>query len=145
MTPFRKNASCASLLLRNPTSVVLGYLYEKIVAMRNLTTKKCIPCEGGPSAVGAHLMAGEIEELHKQVPEWEIEDWHELKRRFKFKDFAEALLFVNKVGTLAEGEGHHPNITFGWGYAEITTYTHAVDGLSENDFILAAKIDALAS
>lgn len=86
-------------------------------------------------------MAGEIEELRKQVPNWDIEDWHELKRRFKFKNFAEALLFVSKVGALAESEGHHPDITFGWGFAEITLFTHAVDGLSENDFILAAKID----
>jgi len=89
------------------------------------------------------LMAGEIEELHTQVPEWEVRNWHELYRKFKFKNFAEALLFVNKIGSLAESEGHHPDITFGWGYAEITTFTHAVDGLSENDFILAAKIDAL--
>lgn len=90
-----------------------------------------------------HLMAGEMEELHKQVPLWDIVDFHELKRRFKFKNFAEALAFVNKVGALAESESHHPTITFGWGYAEITLFTHAVDGLSENDFILAAKIDRL--
>lgn len=109
----------------------------------DLTDKKCIPCEGGPSADGAHLMAGEIEELRKQVPKWEVLDFHELKRRFTFKNFAEALLFVNKVGSLAESEGHHPTITFGWGYVEIATFTHAVDGLSENDFILASKIDQL--
>lgn len=90
-----------------------------------------------------HLMAAEIEALKPQVPEWEIVDWHELKRRFKFNNFAEALLFVNKVGSLAESESHHPDIKFGWGYVEIKTFTHAVDGLSENDFILAAKIDAL--
>lgn len=107
--------------------------------MTELTNKKCLPCEGN----SPHLMAGEIEEFKKQVPEWEIVDWHELKRRFKFKNFVEALLFVNKVGALAESEGHHPDIKFGWGYAEITTFTHAVDGLSENDFILAAKIDQL--
>ena len=92
-----------------------------------------------------HLMANEIEALHPQVPDWEIKDWHELKRRFTFKNFAEALLFVSKIGALAESEGHHPDIKFGWGYVEVTTFTHAVDGLSENDFILAAKIDALAS
>ena len=90
-----------------------------------------------------HLMAGEIETLSKQVPEWEIVEWHHLTRKFKFKNFASALLFVNKVGALAESEGHHPDITFGWGYVEITTFTHAVDGLSENDFIVAAKIDAI--
>lgn len=109
--------------------------------MNNLTQKKCIPCEGDAS----HLMADEIAALHPQVPAWEIVDWHELKRRFKFKSFAEALLFVNKVGALAESEGHHPDISFGWGYVEVKTFTHAVDGLSENDFILAAKIDTLLS
>ena len=109
--------------------------------MTDLATEKCIACEGGMP----HLMADEIEELHKQVPEWEIEDWHELRRRFKFTNFAEALAFVTNVGELAERENHHPTIKFGWGFAEITTFTHAVDGLSENDFILAAKIDRLLS
>ena len=86
-------------------------------------------------------MAKEIEELHAHIPKWEVASWHELKRRFAFKDFKEALAFVNKVGVLAESEGHHPDIQFGWGYVGITTFTHAVDGLSENDFILAAKIE----
>lgn len=113
----------------------------KEITMTDLIHKKCIPCEGGMDP----LMAAEIEELQKQVPQWETPNWHELKRKFKFKNFAEALLFVNKVGSLAESEGHHPDITFGWGYVDITTFTHAVDGLSENDFILAAKIDALLS
>lgn len=88
-------------------------------------------------------MADEIETLRKEVPEWEVKDWHELTRRFTFKNFAEALVFVNKVGALAGSEGHHPDISFGWGYVEIHTLTHAVLGLTENDFILAAKIDAL--
>ncbi len=90
-------------------------------------------------------MADEIAGLRPQVPRWEIVDWHKLKRKFKFKNFAEALAFVNRVGALAESEGHHPDIRFGWGYAEITLFTHAVGGLSENDFILAAKIDILKS
>lgn len=107
--------------------------------MGNLTGKKCIPCEGGMP----HLMAAEIETLRKEVPEWETRDWRELKRRFTFKNFAEALAFVDKVGALAESEGHHPDITFGWGYVEIKTSTHAAGGLTENDFILAAKTDML--
>ncbi len=89
------------------------------------------------------LTTDQIEELHKQVPLWSVKDNHEISRRFKFKNFAEALAFVNKVGTLAESEGHHPDISFGWGYVTITLSTHAVDGLSENDFILAAKIDLI--
>lgn len=107
--------------------------------MNVLTNKRCIPCEGGMP----HLMADEIDAFSKEVPKWEIVNWHELKRRFTFKNFAEALMFVNKVGALAESEGHHPDIFFGWGYVEIHTFTHAVDGLTENDFILAAKIDVL--
>lgn len=109
--------------------------------MGDLTGKKCIPCEGGTP----HLMADEIERLRKEVPEWEVVNWHELKRKFTFKNFAEALAFVNKIGTIAEEEGHHPDIHFGWGYVEVTTFTHAVDGLTENDFILAAKIDVFLS
>ena len=104
-----------------------------------LAKKHCISCEGGMP----HLMADEIADLHKEVPEWEIVDYHHLKRRFKCKNFAGALAFVNKIGTLAESEGHHPDIRFGWGYAEIISFTHAIGGLSENDFILTAKIDAL--
>ena len=107
--------------------------------MTGLISKKCLPCSGNTP----HLMAGEIEELRKQVPEWEILEWHHLKRRFNFTNFAEALVFVNKVGALAESEGHHPDISFGWGFVEITLTTHAVDGLSENDFILASKIDLI--
>ena len=105
-----------------------------------LADKKCVPCEGGMP----HLTEKEIGDFHKQVPDWRLIDYHYLQRRFKFKNFAEALAFVNRVGALAESEGHHPDIKFGWGYVEITLFTHAVDGLSENDFILAAKIDALS-
>lgn len=109
--------------------------------MTDLLSKKCIPCEAG----GVPLTAKEIEPLHAHVPQWEIVNSHHLQHRFKFRNFAEALLFVNKIGALAESEGHHPDISFGWGFADITTFTHAVNGLSENDFILAAKIDALFS
>ena len=80
------------------------------------------------------------------VKGWELSpDAKSISKGFTFKNFAEALVFVTKVGSLAESESHHPDITFGWGYAEITSFTHAIDGLSENDFILAAKIDTLLS
>ena len=118
----------------------VGTVYT-VCVLKELFGKKCTPCEGDV----APLMAGEIEELHKQTPGWEIVEWHHLTKIFAFRDFAEALAFVNKVGALAESEGHHPDIKFGWGYATITLFTHAVDGLSENDFILAAKINALLS
>ncbi len=104
-----------------------------------LLFKKCLPCEVGSPT----LTATELATFGTQVPKWEIISGHHLIRKFKFQNFAEALLFVNKVGTIAESEGHHPDISLGWGYVRITRTTHAVDGLSENDFILAAKIDIL--
>ena len=105
--------------------------------MSDLAAKSCVPCRGGvPPLVGK-----ELESLHKQLPEWEVVNGHHLKRAFTFPDFAKALAFVNKVGEIAENEGHHPDIFLTWGKAEITTWTHKIDGLTESDFILAAKIE----
>ncbi len=92
------------------------------------------------------LKGGELAELHQQLAEpgqWKIVNEHHLERVYKFPDFKSALAFVNKVGTIAEEQGHHPDILLGWGKVEITIWTHAVDGLTESDFILAAKIDQL--
>ena len=87
-------------------------------------------------------MAGkELEALAKQVPEWKVVNGHHLMRLFTFPDFRQALAFVNKVGEIAEEQGHHPDILLSWGKAEITSWTHKIDGLTESDFILAAKID----
>jgi 4a-hydroxytetrahydrobiopterin dehydratase len=106
--------------------------------MSKLASRTCIPCHGGVSRLrGAGLLGLYAEE----VPGWTVVDEHHLLRAYKFKNFNEALAFVNRIGTLAEAEGHHPDISFGWGYAEIKIYTHAIDGLSESDFILAAKIN----
>jgi len=78
------------------------------------------------------------------IPDWELSnDGKSISRRFKFKNFADSLAFINKVGEIAEIENHHPNIKFGWGYARVEISTHAIHGLSENDFILAAKINSL--
>lgn len=107
--------------------------------MNTLTEKKCRACEVG----GVPLATEEIEKLRGEAPQWEVHDNRRLVRRFTFKNFADALAFVNRVGALAESEGHHPDIKFGWGYADITLTTHAVGGLSENDFILAAKVNFL--
>lgn len=105
--------------------------------MTDLTSKKCVPCEGG-----AQPLKGEaLKAYREQTPDWQVVEDHHLYRKFPFKDFKQALEFVNKVGAIAEQEGHHPNITFTWGKVEITIYTHSIGGLSENDFILAAKID----
>ncbi len=107
--------------------------------MSDLLAKKCRPCELG---VGK-LSPSDIEAFMTHVPLWSVKNNREISRRLKFKNFAEALAFVNKVGALAESEGHHPDIEFGWGYVVIKLSTHAIGGLSENDFILAAKVDKI--
>jgi 4a-hydroxytetrahydrobiopterin dehydratase len=104
-----------------------------------LASKACVPCKGGTPP----LKGEELEELRRQVPEWEVVEEHHLRRRFRFKNFRESLSFVNRVGELAEEQGHHPDIGFGWGYAEISVWTHKINGLTESDFIFAAKVDTL--
>jgi 4a-hydroxytetrahydrobiopterin dehydratase len=107
--------------------------------MADLASKNCVPCRGGVPP----LAGQELENLAKQVPEWKVVDGHHIVRLFKFPNFLLALAFVNKVGELAEAQGHHPDILLAWGKAEITTWTHAINGLTESDFILAAKIDKI--
>ena len=104
--------------------------------MSDLASKTCVPCRGGTPP----LKGEELDDLWRQIPGWEVVEEHHLRRRFRFKNFREALDFVNRVGELAEEQGHHPDVRFGWGYAEVTVYTHKIDGLTESDFILAAKI-----
>lgn len=107
----------------------------------DLSSKHCVPCEGYEKPFGRNQAEGYL----RRVKDWELGDNGILKihKKFKFKNFKEALSFVNKVGEMSESEGHHPDINFGWGKAEIILWTHAVGGLSENDFILAAKINKL--
>ena len=107
--------------------------------MTELASKTCVPCKGGTPP----LKGAELDELRQQLPEWEVVDEHHLRRVFRFKNFREALNFVNEVGELAEEQGHHPDISFGWGRVEVTVWTHKIDGLTESDFIFAAKVDAL--
>jgi 4a-hydroxytetrahydrobiopterin dehydratase len=107
--------------------------------MSELASKTCVPCRGDVPA----LKGAELESLEKKLPGWEVVDEHYLHRRYDFPDFLKALAFVNRVGEIAEQQGHHPDIFLTWGKAEITLWTHKVDGLTESDFILAAKIDAL--
>ncbi len=107
--------------------------------MTDLASKTCVPCKGGTPP----LKGEELDDLWRQIPGWEVVEEHHLRRRFRFKNFREALDFVNRVGELAEEQGHHPDVRFGWGYAEVTVYTHKIDGLTESDFILAAKISEL--
>ena len=112
-------------------------------SMNDLLNKKCVPCEGG-------VLPFDISEIHKyqkKVDGWNVltddKKIFFLNKKFQFKNFLDSQNFVNKVGQISENEGHHPDISFGWGYAEINITTHAIEGLSENDFILAAKIDQL--
>ena len=111
--------------------------------MSELINKKCVPCEGG--AIPFDM--SEIHKYQKKVDGWDIvkgiNDIYLLEKNFKFDDFKKSQDFVNKVGKISEEEGHHPDINFGWGYAKINITTHAIEGLSENDFILAAKIDKI--
>jgi len=104
--------------------------------------KTCVPCRGAvPPLKGKALT-----EIHQQLPDpadWKIINEHHLARAFTFPNFKQALDFVNRVGALAEEQGHHPDILLAWGKAEITLWTHKIDGLTESDFIMAAKIDRL--
>jgi 4a-hydroxytetrahydrobiopterin dehydratase len=113
--------------------------------MNDLLKKKCKPCEGGV----VPFDVSEIHKYQKKVDGWDItKDKDEiffLIKKFTFENFLESQKFVNFVGKIAEEEGHHPDITFGWGYSEVKITTHAIKGLSENDFILAAKIDQILS
>ena len=113
--------------------------------MNDLLDKKCVPCEGG-------VVPFDISEIHKyqkKVDGWDVikneKNIYFLKKEFSFKNFLESQNFVNQVGKISEEEGHHPDISFGWGYAKVSITTHAIEGLSENDFILAAKIDKTSS
>jgi 4a-hydroxytetrahydrobiopterin dehydratase len=112
--------------------------------MEALEQLKCVPCRGGEPTV----TDAEIAELLPQVPEWKIverDGIKRLKRVFKFADFAQALAFTNKVGELAEAEGHHPAILTEWGKVTVTWWTHKIKGLHRNDFVMAAKTGPLSS
>ncbi|MET0646462.1 MAG: 4a-hydroxytetrahydrobiopterin dehydratase [Pyrinomonadaceae bacterium] len=106
--------------------------------MESLAAKHCVPCHGGVP----RLKGEEIAPLLAQLQGWRVVEEHHLSKEYAFPNFAAALAFVNRAGAVAESEGHHPDIEFGWGYARLKIYTHAIDGLSESDFILAARLDA---
>lgn len=108
--------------------------------MAGLAEKECVPCKGGVAPLkGKDLtrLAGELKEG------WRVIEEHHLEKEFKFPDFRQALAFTNKVGDLAEAQGHHPDIYLGWGRVKLTIWTHKINGLTESDFILAAKADQL--
>ena len=106
-----------------------------------LAQKSCTPCRGGVPPLGPEA----VEAHRRETPDWAVQDeGRRIERRFRFKNFAEAFAFVQRAGELAETEGHHPDIAFGWGYATVSLQTKKIKGLHENDFIMAAKLDRLA-
>lgn len=107
--------------------------------MAGLSELQCVPCRGGVPP----LQGPEIEKLLSQLDGWKVIDEHHLQKTYRFPDFRASLQFVNLIGELAESQGHHPDICFGWGRAKVTVWTHKIDGLTESDFVLAAKIDRL--
>jgi 4a-hydroxytetrahydrobiopterin dehydratase len=105
-----------------------------------LADQTCVPCRGNVPP----LKGGDLDTLKKQLSGWDVVNEHHLFKAFKFPDFKQALDFVNRAGAIAEEQGHHPDILLGWGKAEVTIYTHKIDGLTESDFVLAAKFDRVA-
>ncbi len=105
----------------------------------NLASQNCVPCRGGVPPIKGE----ELRRIQQEVPQWTVVNEHHLTRTFTFPDFKQALDFVNRVGGIAEEQGHHPDILLAWGKAGITLWTHKIDGLTQSDFIMAAKIDQL--
>jgi len=104
----------------------------------DLAERSCVPCRGGVPPLAADARAALLAQLGGG---WSLVDGHHLEKRYAFDDFAGALAFVNRVGAVAEAEGHHPDIELGWGRCLLRIHTHAIDGLTESDFVLAAKVD----
>ena len=107
--------------------------------MAELAELQCVPCRGGVPP----LHGPEIQQLLAQLEGWQVVNEHHLLKTYGFENFRASLEFVNRIGELAEQQGHHPDICFGWGKAEVKIWTHKIDGLTESDFVLAAKIDKL--
>ncbi len=105
----------------------------------DLADRQCVPCRGGVPP----LKGGQLKELSGKLPNWAVVDEHHIERRYEFPDFKQALAFVNRIGEVAEEQGHHPDLCLSWGEVRVKLFTHKIDGLTESDFILAAKIDRL--
>lgn len=112
--------------------------YRKPVPQTSLADEMCIPCSGGVPALKGEELAALAKSLGGG---WRVVDEHHLEKEFSFPDFAQALAFTNRIGAIAEAEGHHPDIYLAWGNVRVTIWTHKIDGLTRADFVLAAKID----
>jgi 4a-hydroxytetrahydrobiopterin dehydratase len=106
-----------------------------------LADQQCVPCKGGTPP----LSEEEYAPLLGQLRGWEVEDRKKLRKSFAFKNFVDAVAFVNRITPVAEDQGHHPDLHLGWGKVEVELWTHAIDGLSSSDFVMAAKIDRVAA
>jgi 4a-hydroxytetrahydrobiopterin dehydratase len=106
----------------------------------SLADKTCVPCRGGVPP----LKGDALSKLKTELPDWDVVEEHHLHKVFKLPDFKQALDFVNRAGAIAEEQGHHPDILLAWGKAEVTIFTHKIDGLTESDFVLAAKINRVS-
>ena len=123
-------------------NAIRGIVFGSLMNTEALTSKSCTPCRGAIPP----LSADQVKKYHRDTPEWTILDEdRRIERTFRFNDFAEAFAFVKSVSELAEAEGHHPQISFGWGYTTVSLQSKKIKGLHENDFIMAAKLDLLAS
>ncbi len=107
--------------------------------MSSLAEKRCVPCRGGVPPLEGEALS----RLAAQLPGWKVVEQHHIEKTFLFPDFKMALDFVNRVGAVAEEQGHHPDLTLSWGQVDVRIYTHKIRGLTESDFILGAKIDRL--
>lgn len=105
--------------------------------MSELAKKNCVPCQGGVPP----LAPEQCEKLLAQLHGWSVEHGHHLRKTYRFPNFADALAFVNRIGAVAEAQNHHPDIYLSWGQVRVETWTHKIDGLTESDFVLAAKFD----
>ena len=109
--------------------------------MTDLAERRCIPCRGG----AAPLTSEQIAPLLAQIDGWEVVGNHHLQKTYRLPDFAQALALVNRIGAIAEEEDHHPDLVLAWGRVEAKIWTHKIDGLTESDFIFAAKCDRAGS
>jgi 4a-hydroxytetrahydrobiopterin dehydratase len=113
---------------------------KRTFVMSDLAEKECIPCKGGVPPLGEPETA---ELLNRLGGGWRVVDGHHLEKEYRFRDFRSALAFTNKIGELAETQGHHPDIHLAWGRVRLTIWTHKIDGLTESDFVFAAKADTV--